>query len=162
MYRLTPAAPFSCPQGADTANRFFLDPNFDFQKEGAAYQKHGAQTESMFGGLAATNLPPAADTAAPSAATEEATDEAPLIDATAPVTKVAAEPTAVSQPVAAEPEIDAQSAPISAALAEALAAAPALIGDKLSQFSATTGTFALSLYLCVCMRARARVCACVF
>merc|ERR550537_1535767 len=38
-------------QGADTAFRFFTDPDFDFQKEGEAYQASGAATGDAFGTL---------------------------------------------------------------------------------------------------------------
>merc|ERR1719198_249332 len=38
-------------QGADTAFRFFTDPDFDFQKEGEAYQASGAATRDAFGTL---------------------------------------------------------------------------------------------------------------
>merc|ERR1719478_1150532 len=38
-------------QGMDTAFCFFTDPNFDFQKEGQAYQASGAATGNAFGGV---------------------------------------------------------------------------------------------------------------
>merc|ERR1719197_756756 len=38
-------------QGTDTAFRFFTDPDFDFQKEGEAYQASGAATGDAFGTL---------------------------------------------------------------------------------------------------------------
>ena len=44
-------------QGMDTAFRFFTDPNFDFQKEGQAYQASGAATGNAFGGLSQGMLP---------------------------------------------------------------------------------------------------------
>ena len=44
-------------QGLDTGLRFFTDPNFDFQKEGEAYQASGAATGNAFGGLSQGMLP---------------------------------------------------------------------------------------------------------
>ena len=38
-------------QGADTAFRFFTDPNFDFQKEGEAYQASGKATQDQFAAI---------------------------------------------------------------------------------------------------------------
>merc|ERR1719181_1435363 len=58
-------------QGMDTAFRFFTDPNFDFQKEGQAYQSSGSATGNAFGGLSQGMLPQqqaAAAVAAPEAA----------------------------------------------------------------------------------------------
>merc|ERR1719261_871280 len=46
-------------QGTDTAFRFFTDPNFDFQKEGQAYQASGAATGNAFGGLSQGMMPTA-------------------------------------------------------------------------------------------------------
>merc|ERR1719253_1609086 len=57
-------------QGTDTAWRFFTDPNFDFQKEGQAYQASGAATGNAFGGLSQGMLPQQQQAAAaPEAAT---------------------------------------------------------------------------------------------
>jgi len=57
-------------QGMDTAFRFFTDPNFDFQKEGQAYQASGAATGNAFGGLSQGMLPQQQQAAAaPEAAT---------------------------------------------------------------------------------------------
>ena len=56
-------------QGTDTAWRFFTDPNFDFQKEGQAYQASGAATGNAFGGLSQGMLPQQQAAAAPDAAT---------------------------------------------------------------------------------------------
>ena len=55
-------------QGTDTAWRFFTDPNFDFQKEGQAYQASGAATGNAFGGLSQGMMPTAPAAAAPAAA----------------------------------------------------------------------------------------------
>jgi len=38
-------------QGASTGFRFFTDPNFDFQKEGEAYQESGKATQDKFGAI---------------------------------------------------------------------------------------------------------------
>ena len=38
-------------QGTDTAFRFFMDPNFDFQKEGEAYQASGKATQDQFAAI---------------------------------------------------------------------------------------------------------------
>ena len=38
-------------QGANTAFRFFTDPNFDFQKEGEAYQASGKATQDQFAAI---------------------------------------------------------------------------------------------------------------
>jgi len=61
-------------QGADTGFRFFTDPNFNFQKEGEAYQQSGAQTQSMFGGLAGL-APQAAPADAPISAAAAAPEK---------------------------------------------------------------------------------------
>merc|ERR1719380_346469 len=55
-------------QGMDTAFRFFTDPNFDFQKEGQAYQASGAATGNAFGGLSQGMPQQQAAAAAPEAA----------------------------------------------------------------------------------------------
>merc|ERR1719440_1002258 len=66
-------------QGTDTAFRFFTDPNFDFAKEGQAYQASGAATGNAFGGLSQGMMPtaPAAAAAeAPPAEKQEAVEGA--------------------------------------------------------------------------------------
>merc|ERR1719181_2565397 len=59
-------------QGMDTAFRFCTDPNFDFQKEGQAYQASGAATGNAFGGLSQGMLPQQQAAAAAAAAPEAA------------------------------------------------------------------------------------------
>merc|ERR1719181_2747010 len=75
-------------QGMDTAFRFFTDPNFDFQKEGQAYQASGAATGNAFGGLSQGMLPQQQAAAAAAAAAPEAA--AAPAENTAPAEKVEA------------------------------------------------------------------------
>jgi len=78
-------------QGMDTAFRFFTDPNFDFQKEGQAYQASGAATGNAFGGLSQGMLPQqqaAAAAVAPEAAAAAAAVPEKAPAAAAPAEKV--------------------------------------------------------------------------
>merc|ERR1719387_1120129 len=75
----------------DTAFRFFTDPNFDFQKEGQAYQASGAATGNAFGGLSQGMLPQqqaAAAAVAPEAAAAAAAVPEKAPAAAAPAEKV--------------------------------------------------------------------------